>query len=140
MPLELSSLTHAIQSFRDAIDVERGALANPAFDARARIVLRAGVIQSFEFTYEMCWKFMKRWLEANVGRTYVEGVARRELFRLAFENGLIADIERWMDAHFARNRTSHTYDEDAAVDVLAVAREFVHDAEQLAAALAARNA
>lgn len=140
MPLDLGSLTHAIQALRDAIDVEHLAVTNPAFDARARIVLKAGVIQSFEFTYELCWKFMKRWLESNVGRAYAEGVARRELFRLAAENGLVTDIERWMDAHHARNRTSHTYDEDTADEVLTVAREFVHDAEQLSAALVARNA
>ena len=139
MSLDLTSLTRAIQALRDAIDVELGAREDATYDARARIVLRAGVIQSFEFTYEQCWKFMRRWLTANVGRSYVEGVARRQLFRVAAQNQLITDIERWMDAHHARNRTSHTYDGATADEVLLVAREFLHDAALFSQALAARN-
>jgi nucleotidyltransferase substrate binding protein (TIGR01987 family) len=139
MSLDLSSLNRAIQALRDAIEVEQGARTDEAYDDRARIVLRAGVIQSFEFTYEQCWKFMRRWLSLNAGRAYVDGVARRELFRVAARNGLIDDVERWMDAHHARNRTSHTYDGVTADEVLLVAREFLHDAERLYPALAARN-
>lgn len=140
MPLDLDSLTLALAALRDALDVQQGALSNPAFDDRARVVLRAGVIRTFELTYELSWKFMKRWLDEALGRSAVEGVARRELFRLAAESGLIRDVERWMDAHRARNQTSHTYDGGTADEVLAIAREFLHDAEQFADALAARNA
>jgi nucleotidyltransferase substrate binding protein (TIGR01987 family) len=139
VPLELSSLHRAIAALRDAIEIERASAVDPAYEHRIRVVLRAGVIQSFEFTYELCWKFMKRWLSNNVGRAYVDGVARRELFRVAAQNGLVDDVERWMDAHFARNRTSHTYDETAADEVLAVAREFLRDAEGLKQAIEARN-
>ena len=54
---------------------------------------------------------MKRWLEENVGSASVDGVPRRELFRLAAESRLIADLPRWMEFHQARNQTSHTYEE-----------------------------
>jgi len=139
MSLDLSSLERAVHALREALDEEARAAADEAVAASTRRVLRAGVIQSFEFTYELGWKFMKRWLDGNLGSTYVEGVARRELFRLAAEHGLIGDVERWMDYHFARNRTSHTYEEDTAEDVLRIARGFADDAARLAAALHARN-
>ena len=45
--------------------------------------IAAGVIQNFAFTYELCWKFMKRWIEENVNSEIVDGVTRRELFRKA---------------------------------------------------------
>jgi hypothetical protein len=35
---------------------------------------------------------MKRWLEENVGSASVDGVPRRELFRLAAESRLIEEL------------------------------------------------
>jgi len=81
-------------------------------------VIRAGVIQNFEFTYELSWKYMKRWIEMNVDPIAVDGVTRRELFRQAAENMLITDVEKWMEIHQSRNRTSHIYDENVADEVL----------------------
>ena len=71
--------------------------------------LKAGVVQNFEVTYEVSWKFIKRWLENNLGNSYVDGVSRRELFRLAAESLLIADVDKWMKYHKGRNETSHIY-------------------------------
>ena len=68
-----------------------------------RMGLEAGLIQNFEFTYELCWKEMKRWLEMNISPGIADGVTRRELFRLAAENLLIEDVEEWMTYHAARN-------------------------------------
>lgn len=36
---------------------------------------------------------------------------------LALENKLIDDVETWMGYHYARNRTSHTYNRVIAEDV-----------------------
>jgi len=44
-----------------------------------------------------------------------------------------------MEYHEARISTSHTYDEDAALNVFLVATEFVHDAKQLLQILEERN-
>ena len=93
--------------------------------------VRAGVIQNFEVAYEQSWKMMERWLEENVGTVYVNVRSRRELFRRAAESLIITDVDRWMEYHEARNRTSHTYDEDTAQSVFEEATEFVHDAKRL---------
>lgn len=78
-----------------------------------QMTLKAG-IQNFEVAYELCWKFIKRWLEHNVSPNAVAGVSRRELFRYAAENLLIRDVDQWMDFHAARNKTSHIYDQAVA--------------------------
>lgn len=101
--------------------------------------VRAGVIHSFEVAYELSWKMMQRWLKENIGAASVDGVTQRNLFRHSAENHLIADAERWMDYHKARDSTSHTYNEDAALNVFAEAAEFVHDAKYLLKMLEARN-
>ena len=84
MSLDLSSLQKAVAALEKALRVSNGEMNKDQQD-----VIKAGVIQSFEFTYELCWKFMKQWLENNIGSVHVDGVTRRELFRMSAENGLI---------------------------------------------------
>jgi len=139
MQLDLSSLRKAVESLAKTLEVADDKDFISGLTDNQKDAIRAGVIQNFEFTYELCWKFMRRWLEVNLGSTYVEGVARRQLFRLSAENKLIADVDQWMEYHDARNETAHTYDEGTAEDVFATAREFLADAEKLLQALEARN-
>lgn len=108
-------------------------------DEIIRLGLEAGLIQNFEFTYELCWKAMKRWLENNISPNIADGVARRELFRLAAENLLIPDVEEWMIYHAARNDSSHRYGMEMAADVLTVLGDFGRAAQQLLAELQKRN-
>jgi len=138
MALDLSSLKKAIASLKNALNVAIPASLE-AMPEDQQEVIKAGVIQNFEFTYELCWKFMKRWLEVNIGTAYVEGVTRRELFRLSVENKLIKDVDQWMEYHDARNETSHTYDQDTADDIFQVAQTFFSDAFELLQVLKEKN-
>lgn len=139
MPLELESLKKAVAALAGVLDKTEDAAFMRSLDAVARNAIRSGAIQHFEFTYELCWKFVKRWLEMNVGPNAGDGVARRELFRMAAENLLIDDVEQWMRYHEARNQTSHTYQHEVAERVYLVANQFVIDADRLLRALEARN-
>ena len=136
MNLHLNSLTKSIDALERSV---KTASSLDTSDDDLWETVRAGVIQNFEVAYEQCWKMMKRWLEENIGSTYVDGVTRRELFRLAAENRLITDVDRWMDYHNERNQTSHTYDEETAQSVFEEATEFVHDAKQFLRILEVRN-
>lgn len=104
-------------------------------DEDQKDAIRAGLIQNFEFTYELCWKFIKRWLDNNLGSTNVDGVARRELFRLGVEHRLINDVDAWMIYHDARNETSHTYNDYKAEEVFEIAKKFFPDAKKFLADL-----
>ena len=139
MLLDLTSFRKAVASLEAALKVAQGLSSSSAKSEEEANVIRAGVIQNFEFTYELCWKFMKRWLENNVGSAYVEGVARRELFRRARESRLITEVEPWMIYHDARNQTAHTYDLAKAGEIFEVATPFLKDAKALLAALESRN-
>lgn len=140
MKLDLSSLRKAIESLEKTLKVAENKELAASLDDDAKDAIRAGGIQNFEFTYELCWKFMRRWLGINVGSTYVDGVTRRELFRLSAENRLISDVDQWMEYHDARNETAHTYNEDTADDVFETSRIFLPDAKKLLEALEERNA
>lgn len=138
MSLDLSSLKKAVVSLDRALGV---AAPNrlEAMPTDQQEVIKAGVIQNFEFTYELCWKFMKRWLETNISPMVADGVARRELFRLAAESRLIEDVEQWMRYHEARNQTAHIYDPAIAQDVYATARRFSGDATKFLRGLESHN-
>lgn len=74
-----------------------------------------GAIQAFEYTYELAWNVMKDFLE-NQGQTDIYG--SRDAIRIAFQLGLIADGDKWMDAYKSRTKTSHTYNEETAREVV----------------------
>ena len=131
MKLYLSSVRKAVESLEKMLRVAYDEGFISALNQDHKGAVRAGVIQNFEFTYELCWKFMRRWLEVNLGSVYVAGVSRRQLFRLSAEHRLLDDVDRWMEYHDARNETAHTYDENTAEEVFETAHRFLYDAQEL---------
>lgn len=75
---------------------------------------KQGLIQSFEYTYELAWNTLKDYFEAQ-GETGLHG--SRDVFRLAFKRGLIENGETWMEMITSRTLTSHTYNEDLVEQV-----------------------
>ena len=137
--LELGSLQQSILMLSNSL---RGFQASSALqngEPWIRETLRAGIIQHFEVCYELCWKFMKRWIEMNVSSVQVDGVSRRELFRQAAECQLIESVDQWMSFHQARNETSHLYDRPIAESVFESAEPFLLEAEKLFAGLSSHN-
>ena len=139
MPLVLDSLRSAVRALAELQAAAENVSRMEQFNEVEQRGIRAGVIQNFEVTYELCWKLMDRWLSMNLGANVVDGVTRRELFRLAAQQRLIADVDVWWQYHEARNITSHIYDERRATSVYGAIGDFVHDARALLAALEARN-
>ncbi len=76
-----------------------------------------GLVQCFEYTYELAWNTIKDFFEAQ-GETDILG--SRDAFRLAFRRGLIENGDTWMEMIKSRQRTSHTYDE-ATVEAITLA-------------------
>lgn len=139
MTLDISGLESALKSFDALLKRTLDTEYMSRLDDVARYGLRAGVIQNFEFTYELCWKFMRRWIEDNIGTSAVDGVPRIELFRCAAENLLIEDMMRWADYHKARNLTSHTYNPQTADIVFSKMSNFLEDAKKFLSSLNKRN-
>jgi nucleotidyltransferase substrate binding protein (TIGR01987 family) len=140
MHLILDSFRNAIAALRAVQSKSEDAVLMAALDEVTRDAIRSGVIQHFEFTYELAWKFIKRRLEADIGRSSVDGISRRDLFRIAAENGLIDDVGTWFQYHIARNETSLTYDPNVAARVYARSLTFTADAARLLTVLETRNA
>ena len=68
---------------------------------------REGIIQRFEYTWELAWKTIKDYLDFT-GVIVAESTPRSVL-KEAYAAGVIAHGDVWMDALDARNKMSHTY-------------------------------
>ena len=70
----------------------------------------AGLIQTYEFTFELAWKTMK-------DRLQFEGYSvnsPRSTIMKAYEMEWFDDVDRWLGALNSRNLFSHTYDKALA--------------------------
>lgn len=77
---------------------------------------KQGLIQGFEFTFELGWNVLRDFLRAQ-GTKEIFG--SRDTIREAFNAGLIEDGDAWMEMLKDRNLTSHTYNEDVAEKISA---------------------
>ena len=82
-------------------------------DMAADDVYLDGVIQRFEFCFELAWKMMKAYLAYDG----IEANSPRASIREGFAAGLIPNAEAWLDMLEKRNLSSHTYDEKTALDI-----------------------
>ena len=81
--------------------------------------IRDGLIQRFEFTYEIAHKMLKRYLESQSPTPgEFDGADFQYLIRTGNEKGLLlGDWAKWRVYREMRGKTSHTYDEEIAVEV-----------------------
>lgn len=91
-------------------------------------IVRDATIQRFEYSFELSWKFMKRYLREYAG---IEEHQIKEIFRQSAKIGLIKKPESWLGYHKARNLTSHTYNEKIAEETYRFAVSFSGDANYL---------
>jgi len=68
---------------------------------------KEGIIQRFEYTWELAWKVLKDYLE-NSG-VILDTVTPAAAIKAAFAARIIENGDLWMKALDARNQMSHTY-------------------------------
>lgn len=125
MEFDLTPLSNAIQRLDEGLKRYLSDISD--------IQIRDGLIQRFEFTYEISHKILKRFLE-NISANPAEfdGMSFQDLIRTANEKGLLlGDWQAWRKYRDMRSRTSHTYDEETAILVVNGIPEFLTEAQFL---------
>lgn len=107
--LQMQILSKAIQKLNEAID---------NFDQSE--IQRDGIIQRFEFCIELSWKTLKKILKF-IGED--DKLFAKELFKKFDEYAIIHNIEVWIDFMDIRNRLSHIYSEETAIESFAYIHE-----------------
>lgn len=94
--------------------------------------IRDACIQRFEYTYELSFKMLKRILAQNLPSSEeLDQMGFRDVVRLGARNGFIETPQNWFEYREKRNKTSHTYNEDKAIEVYNVLGRFIGDATNL---------
>jgi nucleotidyltransferase substrate binding protein (TIGR01987 family) len=119
-------VTIDLSSFENAVTRLEEGLARYRRDI-ADIQIRDGLIQRFEFTYELGHKILKRYLEAGSSSPgEYDRMAFADLIRSANEQGLLrGDWPAWRKYREMRGKTSHTYAEHVAIEVVAGIPDFL---------------
>jgi nucleotidyltransferase substrate binding protein (TIGR01987 family) len=140
MLLDLTSFRRAIASLENALKVYNSN-ATKDLDYKTRDVIKAGVIQNFEFTYEQAHKMLKRFLEkTSASPSTIDDISFPDLIRMGSEKGLLLNgWDVWQGYRTARGTTSHTYDEEKAAQVLSSIPGFLDESRHLQAELEKRN-
>lgn len=104
--------------------------------------IRDGLIQRFEFTYDLSHKMLRRVLEHSAAnQEEIDRMSFPTLICTAHEKGLIAgDWPLWRTFREMRNMTSHTYDEAKALAVAAAIPGFLAEAQDLLERLGRQSA
>jgi nucleotidyltransferase substrate binding protein (TIGR01987 family) len=82
--------------------------------AKLSVLEKEGMIQRFEYTFELSWKTLKDYLESRG----VQVQFPRDIIKEAFSAGIIHDGDIWMDMLDNRNLMSHTYQEEIFREVI----------------------
>src|SRR5690349_4368908 len=132
MTLDITSLDNAVERLREGLARHR---SEPADEQ-----LRDGLIQRFEFTYELSHRTLKRFLRDSAATPdEIEQMSFADLIRTANAQGLLrADWPAWRSFRQMRARASHTYNATTAEQVVAAIPGFLQEAEHFVAELRRR--
>lgn len=123
--LNLNALMAAIEKFEEGVNEANANTKNE--------LMRDGVIQRFEYTMDLSWKMMQRYLKTVVQVDEANFRTKNDIFREAAKAGLIDDAEVWIGHYAARNETSHDYNIKKAQMVYDRAKLFLPDVKMLLA-------
>ena len=123
-----------------AVDLLREGLERYQRDT-GDIQIRDGLIQRFEIAYEQSHKTLRRYLRATSGSPDEFADADFQfIIRSGNERGLLlGEWADWKTYRDLRAKTSHTYDEDVALQVVGSIPAFLREAETLLERLQSRS-
>lgn len=75
---------------------------------------RAAIIHAYEYTFELWWKALQRYLEDT---ETISEYGPGSTIRNAFQFGILEDGEKYMNLLRDRNLIAHTYKENIAIEI-----------------------
>jgi len=108
--MSIEKINEIYSDFKNALTRLKEALGE---DLSKGSIVVDGTIQRFEFTFELAWKLSK----AVLNHTGIEADTPRGIIKEAFKAKMVEDGQGWIDMLEDRNKTSHIYDEQQALEI-----------------------
>ena len=123
--IDLTVFEKVLNSLNEVIEVYNSDKTN--------LITRDSMIQRFKYTYSLALKMIKRFFSQGAFvLENIEGMTFNEMIRQANKMGLLkTNLEKWDNFRQKRNLTSHTYDEEIAIKVVAIIEDFAKEAQYL---------
>ncbi|MEK6705476.1 MAG: nucleotidyltransferase substrate binding protein [Bdellovibrionota bacterium] len=118
--IELTELKRALARLKEALALKK------------TDIIRDSVIQRFEFTVELSWKVLQKFLQFS---GLPDPLTPKNAIRDAARINLISDPQAWIEFIDARNLSSHTYKEALAEQVYESAKKLPTFADELLASI-----
>ncbi len=133
MSLDMTPLDRSIAGLAEALEIFA---RDPS-----QTLIRDGLVQRFEFTYEVAHKMLKRALETtSASPEQYDRMTFADLIRSGNGQGfLLGDWPQWRMYRDMRARTNHSYNGSVALEVVGGIGGFLREAEHLRDTLAARG-
>ena len=122
MKRKIENYLNAVQRLKEAVAEHQ---AYPEND-----IIRDGMIQRFEFTFELAWKASKEYLvDQGVPDTLN---FPKQVLRAAYKHYMIDDEQIWLKMLDSRNSSSYIYDDRIAAAIAAdIAQNYLPALEKL---------
>lgn len=106
LKIKLNNFQNALQRLKEAaVELEK---------SNASDVVRDGLIQRFEFTYELAWKTTKEYLQ---DQGIVDKNSPKAVIKEAYAQKLILNEKNWLLMLNDRNMTLHLYKEEMSKEI-----------------------
>jgi hypothetical protein len=131
----VDKLQYAMRSLEDALKYTRSSEFQ-GLGIEFKSMLISAVVQNFGLTFTVCRQMITRQLEDQLGSDAVGGLSLDSLFRRAEKEGIITNLDRWLEYLDCEHLTPSS---NLAIRTFEKASTFLEDAGKLLNTCATRS-
>ena len=129
LKLKYKTTKQALNSLKEAIDsleiLKKNIILTKKLEIDLVQLCKDSIIQRFEYSFELIWKYLKQYLEKEIG-IILDKSGPKPVYKHALQARLITaeEAEKSLKMTSDRNLTSHTYKQVVANKVVELAKEY----------------
>ena len=123
--LNINCLKDALKTLKECWDIKENNQDEKLFD-----IIADSCVKRFEYTIEIAWKIMKKYLKLEYGKEDKE-LTINNIFRFMAGYEMIESWERWKEYYAQRNNSAQEYNIKKSREILKFIPAFIKDTDIL---------